>query len=56
MSTTTITKKVTIAGMVHFLIRKERTIPPNNTKTTYSNICQNHSYIPNNPIPETTKL
>lgn len=42
MSTKTATKNVIIVGIINSLIEKEKIIVLDNTKTTHSNICQNH--------------
>lgn len=55
MNTTIISKKLITASFTNFLIEKEITALPDNIKTTYSIICQNHLYIPNTLILEPIK-
>lgn len=39
MNATSVIKKIIIAKTANFLIKKEKTAPQNNTRTTHSNVC-----------------
>lgn len=56
INTITITKKIIIVKIINLLIKKEKTALSDNTRIIYGNICENYSYILNNPIPKLTKL